>query len=87
MYVLDKELYHYFINNNLMVTQRNALHQMDRLQIDVLKVGEYKKRGDFELFYKEIEGEFVKLFYLNTMYIIFTRFDAISEMVYLYEKE
>lgn len=26
MYILDKELYHYFINNNLTVTQRNALH-------------------------------------------------------------
>lgn len=26
MYVLDKERYHYFINNNLTVTQRNALH-------------------------------------------------------------
>ena len=59
---------------------------MDRLQIDVLKVGEYKKRGAFELFYKETEGEFVKLFYLNTMYIIFTRLDAISD-VFNYMKQ
>ena len=86
MYVLDKILYHYFINNNSTVTQRNTLHQLDRLQIEVLKVEEYKKRGAFKLFYKELEGEFVKLFYLNTMFIIFTRFDVIPD-VFNYMKQ
>lgn len=80
MYVLDKELYHYFINNDSMVTQRNALHQLDRLQIEILKVEKYKRRRAFELFHEELEREFVNLFYLNTMYILFTKFDVIPDV-------
>lgn len=86
IYVLDKILYHYFINDNSTVTRRNALHQLDRLQTEILKVEEYKRRGAFELFYDDLEGGFIKLFYLNTMYILFTRFDVIPD-IFNYMKE
>ncbi len=89
--IVDRIVYHYFINNNSTVTEKNAKHHLDRLKIEVLKVEEFKKRGAFETLYTELEWEFIKLFYLNTLYIIFTRFDFIpdvfgfmKEKMYLY---
>ena len=90
-YIVDKIVYHYFINNCSTVTEKNAFHQLDRLNIEVLKVEEYKRRGAFDALYTKLELEFIKLFYLNTLYIIFTRFDFIPDIygfmkykIYLY---
>lgn len=78
--IIDRIVYHYFINSNSTVTEKNALHQLDRLNIEVLKVEQYKKRGAFEALYHELEYEFIKLFYLNTLYIVFTKFDFIPDI-------
>jgi len=90
-YIVDSVVYHYFINGCSTVTERNAIHQLDRLNIEVLKVEEYKRRGAFEPLYTKLEWEFIQLFYLNTLYIIFTRFDFIPDVygfikykIYLY---
>ncbi len=89
--IVDRIIYHYFINECSTVTEKNALHQLDRLNIEVLKVEEYKRRGAFDALYINLEFEFIKLFYLNTLYIIFTRFDFIPDIygfmkykIYLY---
>ena len=91
MYIVDRILYHYFINSHSTVTEKNALHQLDRLNIEVLKVEEFKQRGAFGTLYTNLEFEFIQLFYLNTLYIIFTRFDFIPDIyefmkykIYLY---
>jgi len=91
MCIIDRVIYHYFINGNSTVTAKNAFHHLDRLNIEILKVEEFKKRGAFETLYSELEWEFIQLFYLNTLYIIFTRFtfippvyDFMRDKMYLY---
>ena len=41
---------------------------------------EFKKRGAFNLFYREIEWDFLQLFYLNTWHIFFTKFTYIPDI-------
>lgn len=80
IYIVDKVVYHYFFNPRSTITSVNAKHHFDRLKIEVLKVEELKKRGAFDLFYREIEWDFLRLFYLNTWHIFFTRFTYIPDV-------
>jgi glycosyltransferase involved in cell wall biosynthesis len=80
-YIVDKIVYHYFVNQNSTVLSRNAIHQLDRLPIEISILEEYQRLGAFELFYRELEVEFIQRFYLNTLFIIFTRFDNIPDVV------
>lgn len=81
MYIVDKVIYHYFVNPNSTVTSRNALHQLDRLDIELQVLEKYKELGAFDLFYNDLEKNFIKKFYLNTLYIIFTRFDYLPDIM------
>lgn len=80
LYIVDKVVYHYFVNPTSTVMAVNAKHHFDRLEIEVLKVEEFKKRGAFDLFYREIEWDFLQLFYLNTWHIFFTKFTYIPDI-------
>lgn len=80
MYIVNKVVYHYYINMDSTVTTRNALHHLDRLDIETGIIEEYKKRGAFSYYHTELEYNFIKRFYLNTLYIIFTRFDYIPDI-------
>lgn len=80
MYIIDKVMYHYFINPSSTVTKVDALHHLERLEIEVMKVEELKRRGGLVLYYREIEWEFLQKFYLNTWYIIFTRFSYVPDI-------
>lgn len=80
IYIVDKVLYHYFVNTNSTVTTRNAEHHFDRLAIEIGVLDEYEQRGCFELFHEKLEWNFIKKFYLNTWFIIFTRFDSIPDI-------
>lgn len=75
--VIDEIVYHYFINDKSTVTSRGKMHHFDRLDIEIAILEEYKERGVFELYKEELEVQFVQRFYLNSMYIFFTRFDDI----------
>jgi glycosyltransferase involved in cell wall biosynthesis len=81
MYIVDKIVYHYFVNMDSTVTARNAIHQLDRLPIEISILEEYQRLGAFEIFYQDLEWGFIQRFYLNTLYIIFTRFDDIPDVV------
>jgi glycosyltransferase involved in cell wall biosynthesis len=82
-YMLEECLYHYYCNMNSTTTRRNSLHHLDRLTIETLKIEEYKKRGLFEQHYAEIEYQFIELYYINTLYILFTKFDSVPYDVFL----
>ena len=76
-YVIDKVFYHYTINNNSTIMQKNATHHNDRLIIEKMKLHELKKRGFYEKYKDEIDFEFLRLYYINTVNIFFTRMDEI----------
>ncbi|MDE5966629.1 MAG: glycosyltransferase [Lachnospiraceae bacterium] len=80
LYVLDEVLYHYYVNTSSTTATKNALHHLDRLDIEVGIIEAYKERGAFMLFHEVLEWNFIKRFYLNTLYIVFTRFDEIPEI-------
>lgn len=74
-YILDKIVYHYMINAESTTLSRNAPYQLDRLTIEVAIIEEYKRIGAFSYFHDRLEYGFVLRFYLNTLFILFTRFD------------
>lgn len=72
-YIIGEPLYDYFVNQNSTIMQRNAMHHFDRLEIEKMKVDELKKRGFFEKDKARIEFDFIKLYYINTLFIIITK--------------
>ena len=82
-YFVDKVIYHYFLNPNSTTTSRDQAYQLDRLKIEMLKLGTYEEMGILHMkpFEEQIEAEFVKDFYLNTLFILFTRFRQIPDIV------
>ena len=42
-----------------------------------MKLNKYKELGVFDLLHDEIEMDFLRMFYLNTLHILFTRFSDI----------
>ena len=84
MYIVDRIMYHYFINVNSTIMTKNSTHHLDRLKAEVFKVEEFKKRGAFEALYEELEAEFIVLFYANTIHTIFTKFDSMEIMPEVY---
>ena len=78
---IDDIIYHYYVNPNSTVTSRGEAHHFDRLDIEIAIVEEYKVRGVFELYKEELEAQFVQKFYLNSLYIFFTRFEEIPRVV------
>lgn len=75
--IIDRVIYHYFINENSTVTARNQIHQLDRLEIEQMILDYYKEKGLFEICYKDLLWQFVNRYYLSTLYILFLRFDVI----------
>lgn len=81
IYIVDQIVYHYFTNLNSTTTGRNSPRHFDRLEIEMLKLEAYKKRGIYQVFHDEIEWDFIQMFWLNSLYIFFTRFDKVPQIV------
>ncbi len=77
IYFLEDYLYHYFINLNSTVVSKNASHHFDRLTVELMKLEALESRGFMSTYHSEIEYNFLLVYYLNTLHIIFTRFQII----------
>ena len=78
---IDEIIYHYFVNHKSTVTARGGQHHLDRLEIEIGILEEYKSRGVFEQYREELEAQFVQRFYLNSLYTFFTRFDELPAVL------
>lgn len=76
-YVLEEYLYNYFRNTDSTILSKNSAHHLDRLTIELMKLEEYEARGFNDVFCKEIEFNFVKNYYVNTMHTLLLRFHSI----------
>ena len=78
-YIIDRVFYHYMTNDTSTVTDRNCEYHLDRLKIELMKLDYYEKAGilNSKAFREKIEWEFIRLYYLGTMFILFTRFDQV----------
>lgn len=79
---VERVLYHYYINPNSTVTSRNQIAQLDRMKIETMLLDEYIKRGFFQKEKDNMFDEFFERYYLNTWFIIFTRFDEIPDVLH-----
>lgn len=72
---LPDDLYHYRQNDISTVHGQNERYHFDRMEIELRKLSAYQKLGVYERFEKEIEWDFLGMYYLNTLYVLWTRFD------------
>lgn len=86
-YYINRCLYHYYYRPDSTTSQNNNPHQLDRLAIELLKIEEFQKRGLFDPFHAQIEYDFLKLFYFNTMDLLFAQFQEFPPDVFSYMKE
>ena len=86
MYVIDKIYYHYWVNTDSTVMQKNEVYHFDRLSIEEQLICKYKELGVFELFYANVLWDFLQRYYLGTMFLYFTRFDYCQAKVFNYMK-
>ncbi len=73
-------LYHYFVNYNSTILKKDSYHHLDRLNLEVMLLEEYKKRGAFTKYYVPIMEAFFERYYINTYYIFFERFRECPDM-------
>ena len=86
-YYLNKCLYHYYYHPDSTTSKNNDLRQLDRLSIELLKIEELQKRQLFEPYHMQIEYDFLKLFYFNTMDLLFAQFQQFPQGVFPYMTE
>lgn len=72
--------YHYNVHEGSTIQARNDPQHLDRLNIEIMKLQEFKKRGLMAKYYDRIEASFMEMFYFNTLHILFTRFDKIPDI-------
>lgn len=75
--ILSERYYHYFFNRHSTVSTGDSAHQFDRLKVAILTDEELKRRGYDKEYADEIEIHFLNIFYINTLHIIFTRFQTL----------
>lgn len=87
-YIVNEVCYHYMVNEESTIMKKDATHHLDRLVIELMKVEEYKRRGVFEAFHDEIEFSFLKLYFINTIRILFVRFSEIPyDIIYTMQRD
>jgi len=80
---VNKQMYHYRENFTSTTLKRNDNSHFDRLDIEIMKINKYKELGIFLKFYSRFEKEFLNLYFINTLYIMFTRFDKVPYFSFL----
>lgn len=87
-YFIDEVLYHYFVNLESTIMSRDALHHMDRLEIEILKREELKRRGFYSREKERLDFQFLKTYYVNTLHIFFTKFQEVPyETIQMMQRE
>ena len=75
IYILEENLYHYFVNMQSTVLTMNQLHGDDLEKVNLMKLEEYKYRGFYDEYYDEIEFDMLCTYYLAMFKLLCLRFD------------
>ena len=93
MYIIDIPYYHYFENPNSTIRIKNSNHHFDRLDIEEMILEKYSEYNVIEIYTDQILNNFFTRYYINSMYMFFTRYDnnidvsvynRISDTIYSY---
>lgn len=86
-YYLNRCFYHYYYRPESTTSQTSLSSLLDRLTVELMKIEEFQKRGLFDLYHTQIEYDFLKLFYFNTMDLLFAGFAKFPFDIFLYMKK
>lgn len=85
--VLNKKLYHYFVNNQSTVLTTNSNHHLDCLTSQTYVWREYQRRGFREIYKAELEMEHIYSAYLPAIKMCVFRYNEPDYNVYLLVRE
>lgn len=77
IYFVEEYLYDYFINPESTIVKKNSTHHFDRLITETMRIKELKARNLFDIYHDEIEFSFLNVYYLNSLHLIFLRFETL----------
>lgn len=78
IYILEEYMYHWMVNQESISMKADVNVHLERMQIELLKLQEYEKRGLLAFYREEMEYIFLEQFYANTFNTVCTRNDGIS---------
>lgn len=80
--VVGEYFYHWFVNEQSVSMRENGSTHFDRLEVELLKLEEFKKRGFSREYRDEIEMMFLQLYFVNTMHTFFWHLNHIPYSTY-----
>ncbi len=80
-FAVPRKYYHYFANLSSTVTSRNSDKHLERLSVEIQTLDMLCELGLDNEYHDAIYGRFLKLYYLNTLHLIFQRFDVLPYTV------
>ncbi|MFA9375729.1 MAG: hypothetical protein ACERKZ_03130 [Lachnotalea sp.] len=83
VYILEENLYHYFINSESTVLMKNKEYHFDMLTANYLKWEDYIRRGAFEKYKEALEYDFIITYYFTGIKMLFLRFDEVPYVKYM----
>lgn len=81
-YIVEEFLYHYYININSTTMLSNSPLHFQRLSVTLSVLQEIQTRSLFETYKEEIEFLFIKLYFMASINIFFTRFSPIPADIF-----
>lgn len=82
-YILEENLYHWYVNLQS-ISMVNSVEQVShRMQIEILKIKEFAKRGFLSKYQQEIAYSFFHMFYMNTLHVAFTKLEGNPYEIYV----
>ena len=85
--VIQKELYHYFVNEESTVLKKGSNHHLDCITAQTYVWREYKRRGFFEQYKEELQMEHIFSGYLPALKACILRYDKPDYNYYLLLRE
>lgn len=74
IFMVEENLYHYFVNPNSTIMKENAAYHTDYITIYLRLWEEWKKRGFYPKYKLELEYDYLYSFYLNFLRITIVRY-------------
>jgi len=86
-YILEKKLYHYYVNEQSTVLSKNSNHHMDCITTQTILWEEYARRGFLNKYRQELEIEHIYSAYLAGMKMLILRYEVPDYNIYLLLRE
>ncbi len=87
IFIVEKNLYHYCINNESIVSKMNKAYHFDRFKVDLIRWQEYEKRGVLSKYKEALEYDFLRTYYYLGLRTLFYHFDNPPYEVFLQMKK